>query len=133
MAIEFEYWNLRPNARLNLSLHVYNEQGVIAFNAVPYQEPVWHGRPFPAGLFRSVCHVPGDLLNDGVHRVELLVVKDEGVVLHREDDVLVFDVRDAVETRGGWHGRWVGVVRPALKWETELVEARAEELAGGAR
>ncbi len=128
--IEFEFYNLQPDARLNLSLHIYNEQGVIAFNAVPYQEPVWHGKPFPAGLFRSACYVPGDLLNDGVHRVELLVVRDEGFVLHREDDVLVFDVRDSMETRGGWHGRWVGVVRPNLRWETEMVEERRPSDAG---
>jgi lipopolysaccharide transport system ATP-binding protein len=119
--LEFEFWNLQPDTRLNLSLHVYDEQGTIVFNAVPIHEADWHGKPFPAGLFRSVCYIPGDLMNDGMHRVELLIVKDEGVVLHKEDDVVVFDVRDAIEMRGGWHGRWVGVVRPSLKWTTEHV------------
>ena len=122
-ALEFEYWNLKPGMHLNLSLHVYNEQGIIAFNAAPINEPVWHGRPFPAGLFRSVCHVPGDLLNDGLYRVQLLVVRDEGAILHIENDVLMFDVRDSVEMRSDWHGRWVGVVRPNLDWQTELLSA----------
>jgi lipopolysaccharide transport system ATP-binding protein len=134
--LEFEFWNLQPATRLNLSLHVFDEQGTIVFNAVPIHEPSWHGREFPDGLFRSVCHVPGDLLNDGMHRVELLVVKDEGIVLHREDDILVFDVRDSVEMRGGWHGRWVGVIRPNLEWSTELIseglssDAKGEQLSG---
>jgi lipopolysaccharide transport system ATP-binding protein len=134
--LEFEFWNLQPATRLNLSLHVFDEQGTIVFNAVPIHEPTWHGREFPGGLFRSVCRIPGDLLNDGMHRVELLVVKDEGVVLHKEDDILVFDVRDAVEMRGGWHGRWVGVTRPNLEWSTELIseglssDANGEQLSG---
>lgn len=117
--IEFEYWNMREGARLNLSLHVYNEQGVIVFNAVPTEETVWQGRPFPRGLFRDVCHVPGDLLNDGVHRIELLVVEDLSRVIHRMEDVLVFEVRDADAPRDGSYERRVGAVRPRLAWETE--------------
>ena len=117
-AIEFEYWNLRADARLNLSLHVYNEQGVIVFNAVPTEEHVWQGRPFPRGLFRDTCHVPANLLNDGVHRVELLVVADSRHVIHRMEDVLVFEVRDVDDGRDGYERR-VGAVRPRLAWETE--------------
>lgn len=126
--MEFEYWNLQPNAYLNLSLHVYTEDGVMAFNAVPVHEPRWSGRPFPAGLFRSVCRVPGDLLNDGMHRVELLIVKNEGVVIYRQDDVLVFDVRDSIEMRGGWHGRWSGATRPNLEWNTEYLHSETSAL-----
>jgi lipopolysaccharide transport system ATP-binding protein len=119
--LEFEYWNLRPDTRLTLSMLVYTEQGIVAFNPVPYLEPEWHGRPMPAGLFRSVCYVPGDLMNDGLHRVDLLFLRDGFLILHREDDLLVFDVRDSTETRGDNHQRWPGAVRPNLKWSTECV------------
>jgi len=120
--MEFEYWNSEPNIYLNLSLHVYNEQGLMVFNTAPVHEPVWHGRPFRSGLFRSICYVPGDLLNDGIHTVELLMVKDQGVVIFRQENLLVFEVRDEVERRGDWYGRWAGAVRPNLKWTTEFVE-----------
>ena len=121
--IEFEYWNMRAGARLNLSLHVYNEHGIIVFNGVPTEEAVWNGRPFPRGLFRDTCHVPADLLNDGVHRIELLVVEDLSRVIHRMEDVLVFEVRDADESRDGWYERRAGAVRPRLAWETEQLIA----------
>ncbi|HWC25527.1 MAG TPA: ABC transporter ATP-binding protein, partial [Solirubrobacteraceae bacterium] len=121
--IEFEYWNLRAGAHLNLSLHIYNEQGVLVFNARPEEETVWRGRPFPRGLFRDRCHVPGDLVNDGVHRVELLVVADARHVIHRMEDVLVFEVRDVGEHGGGAYDQWVGAVRPRLEWETEQLVA----------
>jgi lipopolysaccharide transport system ATP-binding protein len=78
-ALEFEYWNLEPDNYLNLSVIVYDEQGVVVFNTVPSEEPVWHGRPFPAGLFRTACVVPGGLMNDGIHTVELLVVKNQAL------------------------------------------------------
>jgi lipopolysaccharide transport system ATP-binding protein len=125
LVMEFDYWNLEPGARLNLSLHLYNDRGLRVFNTGPVREPVWHGRSFPAGLFRSSCYVPGDLLNDGVHRIQLLVVKDQGIVIFELDDALVFDVLDAVERRGDWYGKWEGAVRPDLEWKTEYLGAEA--------
>jgi len=126
LVMEFDYRNLEAGARLNPSLHLYNEQGINIFNAAPLREPVWHGRPFPTGLFRSSCYVPGDLLNDGVHRILLLLVRDQGVVIFSLDDALVFNVLDAVERRGDWHGKWEGAVRPDLEWKTEYLEPEGE-------
>jgi lipopolysaccharide transport system ATP-binding protein len=127
--LEFELWNLRPGARLNLSLHVYDEQGTMVFNALPTEERVWQGRPYVAGRYRDTCHIPADLLNDGLHRVELLVVEDSSRVIFSYEDILVFEVRDRAEGRGGWYGSWPGAVRPRLAWETELVEEFPADLA----
>jgi lipopolysaccharide transport system ATP-binding protein len=122
--LEFEYWNLIPDIHLSLSLPIFNEQGVLIFATAPFHEPIWQGRPFPRGLFHSMCHVPGGLLNSGIHRVCVLIVKDGLNVIRRLDDILIFDVSDAIEARGScgaWHGRWQGAVRPNLKWDTELL------------
>ncbi len=125
--LEFEYWNLAPNLHLSLSLHIYNQQGNMVFATVPLRDSTWHGRPFPTGLFRSICHVPGDLLNDGLHRVLLLVVKDETEVIFSLEDAVAFEVFDSVDRRGNWHGRWPGAVRPDLDWETTLLVAPVTE------
>jgi lipopolysaccharide transport system ATP-binding protein len=119
LVLEFDYWNLEPDIHLNLSLHIYNQQGVTVFITAPTHEPVWLGRPYPVGLFRSECYIPGDLLNDGLHRVRLLVVKDQAVPIFILDDALVFDVNDAIERRSAWYGKWEGAVRPNLEWKTE--------------
>ena len=119
IAVEIEYWNLRPGALLNLSLHFYNEQGIKIFNALPYLERTWQGRPLPRGLYRDTCHIPPNLLNDGMHRIELMVVQDGHYLVHQIDDLLVFDVRDVAASRDGWFGSWEGAVRPQLAWRTE--------------
>jgi len=75
------------------------------------------------GLFRDVCHVPGNLLNDGMYRVMLHVVRDQGTHVYQEDDILVFEVRDTPDMRSGWFGKWGGVVRPILDWDRELVQS----------
>ena len=116
--MEFDYLNLEPGAYLNLSLHIINEQGVTVFNTGPINESVWQGKPFPKGLFHSVCHVPGNLLNNGMHKVQLLVVKNQGSIDYSHDEALVFEVRDA--DREGYFGEWPGAVRPDLMWTTEF-------------
>jgi lipopolysaccharide transport system ATP-binding protein len=121
--IEIEYWNLEPDTRLNLSMVLWNEEQVAAFNTISLREPKWHGRPFPVGLFRSTCAIPANLLNDGRYRVQLYIVKDQSVLLYRYDDLLEFEVHDDMVDRGAWYGKWLGAVRPDLAWRTEYVES----------
>jgi len=119
--LEFEYWNLRPETELNLSLILVNEEGTVLFNTGPADEPGGLGRRFPAGLFRSVCYVPGGLMNDGAIRVQLYVVKDQSVVLSTHEDVLAFDVREDAASRKFSYGKVIGAVRPVLDWNTEQI------------
>jgi lipopolysaccharide transport system ATP-binding protein len=120
--VEFEYWNLREGAHLSLTLHLTNEDGVLVLAAGPVDGRNWQSRPLPRGLFRDTCLIPGDLLNDGLHRVEILVVDRDTDLVYRHTDVLVFEVRDTPDLRGGWFGKWKGAVRPILDWTTEPLE-----------
>jgi lipopolysaccharide transport system ATP-binding protein len=122
LLMTFEYWNLDEGSFFNLSLHIYNEMGVIVFNTAPVCEHVWNGKPFPKGLFRSTCLIPGDLLNDGFYSVELLAVKDQGIVIYSDKEILSFEISDDPRMRGAWFGKWQGIVRPNLKWTTELIK-----------
>jgi lipopolysaccharide transport system ATP-binding protein len=91
-------------------------------NAVPVRERDWYGRPYPAGRFRDRCFVPGQLLNNGRYRVELMVVKNQSVVVHQDSAVLEFDVHDVADKSGLYEGEWSGIVRPALGWRTEHLD-----------
>jgi lipopolysaccharide transport system ATP-binding protein len=123
IVMEFEYWNLIPGAHLNLSVVVSTEEGYPIFNTGSGRDPIWSHKPFPGGLFRSRVYIPGGLLNDGTHRVQLHVIEDESVNIFHADDILVFDVQD-LSTRRGWYGKWIGAVRPDLKWETKFLKHR---------
>jgi lipopolysaccharide transport system ATP-binding protein len=120
--MRFAYWNLKPQTRLNLSVSLFNHEGICVFATTTVTDTAWHGRPFPAGLFCSTCRVPGYLLNAGTYRVRLLFVRDSAVVLYTHDDAAVFEVHDEPDKRGNWFGKWPGVVRPSLAWRTELLD-----------
>lgn len=122
LEVTFEYWNYKPNARLNLSLVLENERGEIVFNTFPVREPNWHGKQFPVGLFRTTCIIPGYLLNDGFYNIEIYVVQDEQTVLFRQRNVMSFEIVDAPERRSRWYGKIIGTVHPQLTWTTEYVD-----------
>lgn len=117
--LEFEYYNFDPTAYLSVDICLYNEHDTLLFDICPPYEIDWRRNPCPTGLLRSVCHVPGDFLNNGRHRVALIVLRNHVPVIE-EPEALAFDIRDAPDEREGWYGEWPGAIRPILKWETNI-------------
>ena len=120
LSIEVEYWNLLPEEHLHATLHIFNDQGIVAFTTGPVADPVIHNRP-PAGLFRSVCHIPGSLLNSGFHYVALYLVRGNRSVTYRQDEVIGFEVVDNAERNFAWYGKEPGVLSPRIPWSTEYL------------
>ncbi|MCS6263316.1 MAG: ABC transporter ATP-binding protein [Nitrospira sp.] len=121
--IEVEYWNQRPQAVLHATLHVYTEQGILAFTTGSAEQAAMEDGAMPAGLFRSVCHLPANLLNTGVHRIVLLIVENRSRVTYRLEDALSFEMVELSKRHFGWQGREPGAVRPMLRWTTIQVQA----------
>lgn len=124
--IVVEYWNLQPEAKLHVTLHLYTEHEILAFTTGSASgDPESAGRPLPVGLYRSVCYVPGDLLNVGRHRFAVLIVRDLSSVVCSHKSAVMFDILDREEREIGTYGREPGVVKPDLKWTTERIDALA--------
>lgn len=117
-SIQIEYWNLLPNAKLHVTLHLYTEQEIVAFTTGSSVDQQWRDRPLAPGLFRSTCYIPGELLNVGRHRFVILFVKDRSSLAFKYESKVVFEIADVQERSGAWFGKEPGVVQPALKWAT---------------
>jgi len=124
--LEFEYWNLKSNTRLNVSLHIYNQDNILVFSAAPVHDQEWLGKLYSEGLFRSVCTIPGYLFNSGTYRVEVLFVENTAYILYAVNTALVFDVEESLESRGNstWFGKWPGVLHPQTAWKTEQLATK---------
>ena len=114
--VEIEYWNLLADANLNVTLHVYTEEGLVAFTTGSM-----NSSPLPVGLIRAVCYLPGNLLNSGLHRLVVLIVKDTSSVICSHQSAVSFDILDLREREGTCYGREPGVVQPILKWAREYI------------
>lgn len=112
LEIQVDYWNQIADVLLNVSLVLHNEERVCVFNAIspPTRRSV--------GLVTEVCRIPSNLLNEGTYTMRLLVVRDAHSILVDVNDVLVFQVVET-ERSMAWYGKWIGVVRPSLEWQSQ--------------
>jgi len=119
--IAIDFWNQSENAYLHLTLHVMTEDGAMAFETGSY-ESGWHRRPIGPGLYRTVCHIPANLLNDGVYSLDLMFIRNETEVIAYCRSIFQFEIQDDLETRNiAYHGKWQGAVRPRFEWEQEAI------------
>ncbi len=117
--VEMEFWVLRPGLMLNPSFQIFNQLGYCLFATTNFHYPEWNDRVCEPGLYRSVCFIPGHLLNEGKHNISALVIQNKSHVLIREKHIS-FNVYDDGLSRSGYTGGWIGAVRPLLDWEVEV-------------
>jgi lipopolysaccharide transport system ATP-binding protein len=104
--------------------------GHIAFNAMDVA-PRWLD-PSPPGEYVATAWIPGNLLNEGLMRVDAAVCSIDSPKLHHHVSVheaVTFHVQDPLEgdsSRGTFTGQWRGVVRPLLEWTCDRGPATPE-------
>lgn len=106
------------------NFHFYDDKNNCAFVTAAMVDI---NSPLEEGVYRALCHIPANFLNDGVYSVGLAVTfMHSGVhVSFYDQSALVFNVTDPIEgviTRGmGYVGPIPGVLRPVLDWNVEKI------------
>jgi lipopolysaccharide transport system ATP-binding protein len=119
--IEIEFWSRAPQHPITVSLYFHTAQGVCMFETISVTDTNWHGRSAPAGLFRSVCHIPAGQFNDGSY-IMGVHLRGSWQTMHDMPKAASFTVHDFEQRALAFYGKIGGVNRPTLKWETELLE-----------
>ncbi|MDH3973165.1 MAG: ABC transporter ATP-binding protein [Deltaproteobacteria bacterium] len=118
ISVEITYRLFEKIRGMRLILQLINSEGVIAFTST--DEDLRSDENSP-GLYRTVCTIPGGLLNSGLYfvlihsgcpGVKVLVCGKELIRFHAE--------------KTGQHGslypeKWLGVIAPKLEWKTEVL------------
>jgi lipopolysaccharide transport system ATP-binding protein len=108
--IEFEFWNNVTDKVINLSLVLNTITGECVFNTGT------EARLLSKGLHKGVCHIPGNLLNDGTYMVSMMIVGERSYSIFYYENSISFEVNENRDV-SGWHGKWIGFVRPKLEFE----------------
>lgn len=130
--LQFEFWNFKAEEPIAVSMHLFDSTGVMVFGTANLPsanliEDDWSGKPFPPGLFRSTCTIPGNFLNTGRYSISFFVHSNithiEAAALH----VIAFEVYETGGMRKEYIGSgWKGVIRPRLAWQTEYLNPGEE-------
>lgn len=78
--------------------------------------------PSEIGIYRSIVWIPAHFFNEGTYKVGVAVSTLNPVTVHFFDyDCFYFEVIDNLEaeTRNIFTGKFDGLLRPLLKWETD--------------
>jgi lipopolysaccharide transport system ATP-binding protein len=121
IGIEIEYEVIEPGSVLYPHFTVHNELGIWLFVSID-PDPEWRGRPRPSGRYVSTGWIPGNLLSEGTMIIGAAMRTEEPRIIHfHERGAVAFEVIESPErdtARVDHPGRFPGVVRPLLKWQT---------------
>ncbi|MDD5455809.1 MAG: ABC transporter ATP-binding protein [Candidatus Margulisbacteria bacterium] len=109
--IALEFWNLKPDINLNLSLVLWKVTGECIFNLVT------ESKVLPEGLCSGTCHIPGKFLNDDKYSLEIYFVRDRGTILYKKPEIAFFEILDSEQR--DWFGKWIGAVRPNIDFRLD--------------
>lgn len=125
--IEIYYWNLKDRSSIQTSIHLLDKNGYPVFASgngkeAMLNEDKWADAQYPVGLFKTTMQIPKNLLNDEIYYVTVIILTDGTNIHLKEDEVISFAVVDTGEMRGVYSGDWIGIIRPKLEWNTELMD-----------
>jgi len=124
VGIEIEYEVLTPGKVLVPNYHFYNEEGICIFISVATDEEC-RKKPRLKGIYKSTAWVPGNFLAEGRLTVGTAITTFQPFEVHfYERDavaVTIFDTQTGDTARGDFAGNLPGVVRPLLRWQTEVI------------
>ncbi|MBI5574854.1 MAG: ATP-binding cassette domain-containing protein [Deltaproteobacteria bacterium] len=122
-SIEVEYGVKKEGASVGINLIFYDSENVCVLASINNHESNWYGKPMPAGIYRSVCRVPKNLLNNVCYTVSIVLFGKNYTDAVVAGEVVAIDVQDGIETRGDYFGAYACRIRPDFPWATDKVDA----------
>ncbi|MEE3717383.1 ABC transporter ATP-binding protein [Tumidithrix elongata RA019] len=123
--VEIEFYVLKE-VRVFVEFFFRNEIGQITFASKDNLDSPWKDVEYPLGLYRSVCEIPMDFLNDGTISVSYGIITGHHNIHARGDDILCFSVTDRLDpegVRGNFQYEWIDAgVRPRLNWQVDKID-----------
>jgi len=119
LTIEVDYEILESAQQINVAIRAFHEGAVCAFSAANNLETADLDGGSAPGRYRSACAVPGNLFNEGVYRIDVLLLRDLKAIAREE--ALTLTVQDTGYARAGFVGNWPGTLRPVFPWRTVKV------------
>jgi lipopolysaccharide transport system ATP-binding protein len=119
ITVKVEFWIL-TKARVDISLHIFDQYGNCLFVTGNFHDPGWRGVEHEPGHYVCSVTIPRHYLNEGQHFVKIVIHHDDTHVVDlKMPEVISFYVHDPGDTRAGWTGAWIGLVRPILPWTAQ--------------
>lgn len=125
IAVEMEYTVTEDGMEVYPSFHLLDNMDTCIFASfngpsATINRDAFFGRKLQRGIYKSVMHIPANMLNEKMYRLNAFLVPNNNTNdITRALEVLEFTVTDNGTMRKEYGGEWIGLLRPKLKWHTE--------------
>ena len=124
--VEFEYRILEDNTILYPSVHLLDsmETTILAtFNgpSATLELDSFYNTPLKRGIYKSTCKIPANFLNDKLYSLSFFLVPQDTADLGIAERAISFSMTETGAMRKEYTGEWMGIVRPKLSWNTEMI------------
>ncbi len=115
LLFQFEFILYANEMEISIAIEIYTLEGVHIFTSGPTR-----AIKIKQGKYVTSCLIPAPFLNSGTYTTAIQIVKDNIEMIHRESDLLMFEINDTVRS-SGYTGKWPGLLRPSLEWKMDSV------------
>ncbi len=120
--IQIEFMTLIEGEKFNVGVYLFNGNDIQVLTSIDNHDK-WHDEPRPAGLFKTNCYFPSNLLAPGTHNVTVQIKRimpKPTRIFFRVPQALTFYVDETNTVQTNIYNDFLGVVRPLLEWETQF-------------
>ncbi|RXK56514.1 ATP-binding cassette domain-containing protein [Oleiharenicola lentus] len=110
--VEFDFAVTGARRRVSTSIHLFDKQGVWVLCSGPASAEL------DPGAYRHRVTLPGNLLNDGLYQVSIILLTDVTNIQVQVRDAVSFTVHETGVGREEYGGVINGCVRPQLRWQS---------------
>jgi len=111
---------------LSAVINFFNERDINVFDLHDVSQQ-WRKKEKEIGTYCSTVKIPENFLSEGLFLIGVAILTPNPFYVHiHEKDVIVSNVVDDLaenSARGDFIGHFPGVVRPLMKWKTELINS----------
>lgn len=118
VVVEIEFDNFMPNVDLDITWDIFDSE---AIHVCHVGTLVGKGNKVDTGSYSVKFIIPKDLLNNKRYHLNVLFGVNQQHVAFRYEDIINFDVEDAIEREGANYSKFPGVIHPKLIWESNKI------------
>ncbi len=118
VVFEIEFYNNTDQAVVDVTWDLTNAQGI----HIAHLGKVCDYNGLPRGWHKSTAILPRDILNTERYIFSVQFGRNQRELLFRMEDILIFDVEDAIRDRGSNFSKPPGVIHPVCEWQTARLE-----------
>jgi len=115
LVFEIEFYNNIEQGIIDVTWDLFNVQGI----HVAHLGRVCDANGFGKGWYKTTTVLPKNVLNSERYIFNIHFGRNQVELLFRMEDILIFDVEDAIEERGSNFNKFPGVIHPVCEWKTE--------------